>query len=416
MNSNPATPILNQIDPEGVMREGSLGINKTSNRTAVLGPAVCSASFALLNRAHDDSVPESHPISQQAPSYRVTLSRDRLDEAKRRVTLSAAARILGLPQLRSHGGQRSPLREDRHASFSVQDDRLFKDFATGAAGDVVDFVELATGCNRGTAIRRVIEWAGFSNGLPLPRLRLALPPRPARQEPRTDRLSGLHLREPTTGELAQIKGLRGWSFFAGLEIASRRGLLRVANVPHGSEVVPAWILTDSARRTAWARRLDGQKWQFAHGPAKANALRSQCDHPPGLADVLSADRRAVLVCEGEPDTLAALSLAWVAGKSDALGFICLSGASRRLSPDVCASLLGRRVRIVRQSDPPGPKGYRPSHTAAAGWLSSLTVAGVSADCLSLDGLNVKDLADLLQNRESEQLKPIAAAVLRGLLP
>lgn len=343
-------------------------------------------------------------------------NRDRLDEAKRRVPLSVAARNLGLADLiRPNGVQRSPLREDRNASFSVTGDTLWHDLATGTGGDVVSLVEVATGCDRGSAIRRVIEWAGLADGAPLPPVRLA-PPAPAqRKEPR-DLLRGLDLREPTVGELATIKWVRGWSVFAGLEIASRRGLLRVADVPHRSERIPAWILTDDARKSASARRLDGEPWQFSHGESKANSLRSDPDHPPGLADVLSADRRAVVISEGEPDALGALTLAWASGAPDRFGVICLPGAARPLPPSVCASLVGRRVRVLRQFDPPRADGTRASHAAAAAWIRSLTEAGVAADCLRLDDLNVKDIADLLRDIEADELEPIAAAVLRGLLP
>jgi hypothetical protein len=379
------------------------------------------ASVDALNRADAQRAPHyAHAAAPSAPSQartaRAPLNRDRLDEAKRRVPLSVAARNLGLSELlRPNGVQRSPLREDRNASFSVTGDTLWHDFATGDGGDVVDFIALATSCDRGSAIRRVIEWAGLADGSPLPPVRLVAPQPAPRREPR-DRLRGLDLREPTVGELAEIRNQRGWSVFAGLEIASRRGLLRIANVPHGSALVLSWILTDSARKTAWARRLDGKPWQFAHAESKANALRSDPDHPPGLADVISADRRAVVVAEGEPDCMAALTLAWASGAADRIGVICLTGAARPLSASVCAALVGRRVRILRQFDPPGPDGKRPSHRAAAEWTRSLTEAGVAADCLSLDALPVKDLADLIRDVERDELQLIAAAVLRGLLP
>jgi hypothetical protein len=389
--------------------------------TAPTAQTESPASVSALNRANFETGPYSEDVAtppppSQARTARAPLNRDRLDEAKRRVPLSVAARNLGLADLlRPNGVQRSPLREDRAPSFSVTDDVLWYDFGTNGGGDVVDFIALATGCDRGSAIRRVIEWAGLADGAPLPPVRLVAPQPVPRRQPR-DRLRGLDLREPTVGELAEIRNQRGWSVFAGLEIASRRGLLRIANVPHGSALVLSWILTDSARKTAWARRLDGKPWQFTHGESKANSLRSDPDHPPGLNDVISADRRAVVIAEGEPDALAALTLAWGAGAADRIGVVCVNGAARPLSPSVCASLVGRRVRILRQFDPPGPDGKRTSHAAAAAWTRSLTEAGVAADCLSLDGLPVKDLADLIRDVEPDELETIAAAVLRGLLP
>lgn len=377
--------------------------------------SVDALNRADAQRANDAGKDATRSAPSQVRSGLASRNRDRLDEAKRRIPLSDAARRLGLPDLRPYGVQRSPLRDDRHASFSATKDQLFHDFATGDGGDVVDFIALATGCDRGAAIRRLLEWAGLADGAPLPPLRLA-PPAPAQPKEPRDLLRGLDLREPTVGELATIKRVRGWSVCAGLEIASRRGLLRVADVPHRSERIPAWILTDDARKSASARRLDGKPWQFSHGESKANSLRSNPDHPPGLADVLGADRRAVVITEGEPDTLAALTLAWASGVPDRFGVICLSGAARPLPPSVCASLFGRRVRVLRQFDPPRADGIRASHAAAAAWIRSLTEARVAADCLRLDELNVKDVADLLRDVETDELETIAAAVLRGLLP
>jgi hypothetical protein len=378
------------------------------------------ASVSALNRANAQRAPYAWQHStlttpSQVRSGSGPLNRDRLDEAKRRTSLSDAARRLGLSDLRPHGVQRSPLREDRRASFSVTDNRLFHDFATGDGGDVVDFVALATGSDRGFAIRLLLGWAGLAHDSTPPPLRLATPSTAPRRETR-DLLRGLELREPSVSEMGTISLTRGWSVFAGLEIASRRGLLRVADVPHRSERIPAWILTDDARKSAWGRRLDGQPWQFGHGESKANSLRSDPNHPPGLADVLSADRRAVVISEGEPDTLAALTLAWASGVPDRFGVICLTGAARPLPGSVCASLVGRRIRVLRQFDPPRADGTRASHSAAAEWIRSLTEVGIAADCLRLDGLNVKDVADLLRDVGTDELETIAAAVLRGLLP
>jgi hypothetical protein len=349
----------------------------------------------------------------RALPHRPPLNRSALDEAKRRVPISAAWRALGLP-----GEPRrvccSPFREERHPSFSIDADRLWHDFADGTGGDVVSFVKRATACDDREAIRRVLDLAG-GNASPVtlaPRQSTATPARPPRDE-----LTGLNLQPLTVGELERLADLRAWPLFAGLEIASRRGLLRCADVRHRGETHRAWIVTDDDRRAGMARRLDGEEWPFNGYTGKTNALRSDDDHPPGLADVVTHNRPGVLILEGEPDTLAGVLLAWLADVSERVGFICLPGARRPIPPTVCEKLRGRRCRIVRQSDPPGKDGKRTSHAAALAWLESLTAAGVSADVLPLDGLTTaagqpaKDLADLCRRpADHETLAPLAAHV------
>jgi hypothetical protein len=181
-------------------------------------------------------------------------------------------------------------------------------------------------------------------------------------------------------------------------------------------------LTDNARRSAQARRLDGKEWQFRHGTGKSKTLRPDPDAPPGLADVATHNRPAVLICEGESDTLAALTFAWIADLDDKVGVICLTGTSKGIPPAVCAALAGRRVRILRQADKLRPDGSRPSHKAALVWAESLHAAGIACDVANLDGLTradgtpAKDVADLLTRpADLETLEPIAAALLAGLV-
>jgi hypothetical protein len=352
-------------------------------------------------------------------SLRPPLPRDRLDEAKRRVPISAAWRALGLPGEPSRTCC-SPFREERHPSFSITaDGTLWHDFTTGEGGDVVSFVKRATACSDAEAIRRVLDLAG-GNASPV-----ALAPRqgPARRAAAPyDGLAGLDLQPLTLAEVHTLQALRAFAFTAGLEIANRRGLLRVATVPEwGGAMHRAWVLTDDARRSAQARRLDGKKWQFKYGTGKSKTLRPDPENPAGLADVLEHNRPAVLICEGEGDTLAALTFAWLADVADKVGVVCLTGTSKGIPPAVCAALVGRRVRILRQADKPRPDGSRPSHEAALAWLESLTAAGIACDVANLDGLSradgtpAKDVADLLRRpAHLETLEPIAADLLAGL--
>ena len=341
---------------------------------------------------------------------RPPLDRSNLDEAKRRLTISAAWHALGLP-----GEPRrlccSPFRQETRPSFSITGDALWHDLGTGEGGDVVGFVRRATGCSDREAIETVLDLAGLGTGKHA--APLTLTPRQVSAKPeaiKRDELTGLDLQPPTVGELARIAELRAWPLFAGLEIASRRGLLRCSDVRHHGEKVRAWILTDDDRRAGMARRMDGEPWEFNGHTSKTNALRSDDEHPPGLADVVAHDRPGVLLCEGEPDALAAHLVAWLADVIERVGVVCLPGAARQLPPSVLEKLKGRRVRIVRQNDAPARK-------ACLVWLSSLAGAGIAADLLPLDDLHdeqgrpAKDLADLIRRpADHETLDALALHV------
>lgn len=340
-------------------------------------------------------------------------SRERLDAAKARVSISEVWLVLGLP-----GEPRrvccSPFREDRHPSFSISaDGRLWHDFGTGEGGDVVSFVQAATGSTAREAIARVLEVAG---GTVSP---VALAPRQGPAKPASvpfDGLAGLTLEPPTLGEVIAIANLRDWPTFAGLEVARLRGLLRMADVPRWGETHRAWLLTDDARRSAQARRLDGKEWPGVDCTFKSNSLRSDDDAPPGLADIIAFDRRAALICEGEPDALSALLLAWAGDIAGKVGVVCLTGASKPLPPSVLEKLHGRRCRVFRQADPAG-------HKAALAWAESIHAAGITVDLVNLDGRTradgqpAKDLADLCRRpADLENLERLAADVFGNLLP
>ncbi|MCX6939982.1 MAG: CHC2 zinc finger domain-containing protein [Verrucomicrobia bacterium] len=338
-------------------------------------------------------------------------NRDQLDAAKARVSIPDAWRALVLPgePLRTCC---SPFREDRHPSFSISScGRLWKDFAADEGGDVVSFVKRATACTDAEAIRRVLELAG---GITSP---VALAPRhgPTKPVPAPyDGLAGLDLQPPTLHEVIALAELRDWPTFAGLELAASRGLLRFSDVKHRGETHRTWIFTDSDRKSAQARRLDGEPWAGETHTFKSKTLRTDPDAPPGLADVVANNRPAVLICEGEADTLAALLLAWAGGIVGKVGVICLTGASKPLPPAVLEKLRGRRCRVIRQTDPAG-------HKAALAWAESIHAAGITVDLANLDGRTradgktAKDVADLCQRPNSiENLEQLAADVFGNL--
>ena len=159
---------------------------------------------------------------------------------------------------------RCPWREDHNASFSVNvDGTLWNDFATGEAGDAVDFFQRASGLSQKKACRKFMELAG---GRGQPAQHAARPP--ARTADTKARPAFPEFRQGTAADFRQLANLRQIGR-EGLEWASERGLLWFATLKD----CPAWIVTDSARLNAQARRMDGHAGDFPPG------RRRQLDHP-----------------------------------------------------------------------------------------------------------------------------------------
>lgn len=141
---------------------------------------------------------------------------------------------------------RSPFRPDRTASFSVFDEgRRWYDFAEGTGGDVVDFVRRALACSFQEAIKYLGGCGSDCQQLSKPDC-IHKPSRPTQHWP--------SLRKPTQIDLQRIAKIRGISV-KGLELAVSHGLLWTASY-YG---FPSWVVTDSERRTASFRRLDGKR-------------------------------------------------------------------------------------------------------------------------------------------------------------
>jgi hypothetical protein len=179
-------------------------------------------------------------------SYSCPSGRSTLADAKTRLNIHGLWRHFGFdgePKASCH----SPFRADTKPSFSVNaDGTLWNDFATGEAGDAVDFFQRASGLPQKDACRKYIELAGG---------RITTAPRAAR--PRRSEAKPKPVfpdfRTGTAAEIQHLASLRNIGC-EGLEFASERGLLWFATLKN----YPAWIVTDAARVNAQARRMDGQ--------------------------------------------------------------------------------------------------------------------------------------------------------------
>jgi CHC2 zinc finger len=311
-------------------------------------------------------------------------------------TLSDAKARLNIHALWTHfnypGGPktncRSPFRDDAKPSFSVNaDGTLWNDFSTGEAGDAVDFFQRATGLSQKDSCRKFIELAG-GHIAPLPRMT-------------SSRLQAVEVKSRpifpdfSTGTAADFKQLASLRNIGreGLEFASERGLLWFATLKD----CPSWIVTDSVRVNAQARRMDGQQWE--HIGAKAWTLPgSWASWPIGITE--SKNSPAIALCEGGPDLLSAHYLAlWEqAPHCTKLGAQCspvaMLGASQRIHPDALPMFAGKRVRIFGHDDEAG-------RGAVERWAVQLASVGANVDAFSFAGLRqadgkpVKDLNDSL---------------------
>jgi hypothetical protein len=320
-----------------------------------------------------------------------------IEDAKQRLSIPSLWARLELPGS-PKTACRSPFREDKHGSFSVsKDGRLFNDFATGEAGDAVDFLRLATGLSPEAAFTKFLEMAGGGVAI------AALPKRehtPKETQPRQKPVFPTFERG-TEAELHALADLRVVSFGA-CWLARAVGLLHFATW----KGEPAWIVTDRERLNAQARRMDGQPWE-AIG-AKAQTLPgSWASWPLGIRT--GANYPAFLLVEGGPDLLAALHHIHERD-AETLAFpIAMLGASQRIHEDALPILAGKRVRIFPHTDAAGTK-------AAERWAAQLATVGADVDCFSFAGLRKADGSPVGDLNDATQIHPEDAHELEGLFP
>ena len=174
---------------------------------------------------------------------------------------------------------------------------------------------------------------------------------------------------------------------------------------------PAWLVTDSSRRNAQARRLDGGLWHGI-GDKKAKSLPGvEASWPIGAAEI--GERPLVLLCEGQPDFCAALLVAWWEGVAVGdVAPVCMAGTGHSIPADALPLFAGKHIRIAIHDDAAGRE-------AAQRWADQLYLAGAKsvdgfdfAGMTRHDGRPVGDLADFATLFDEEA--PLAVRVLGGL--
>jgi len=185
------------------------------------------------------------------------------------------------------------------------------------------------------------------------------------------------LEKPTASELSMLSSQRSIAIEA-LQIAVERGFLWTYT--GRDENARAWILTDSARKNAVGRRLDGNVWKST-GRKSKTLSGAWGNWPIGIME--AGDYPAIGLAEGTPDFLSVIAHARACGVEHLVAPVCLSGAAMWIPESVLPRFKGKRVRIFIHNDPAGK-------IAANRWNAQLCEAGAIVDGYSFDGLIQSD--------------------------
>lgn len=207
-------------------------------------------------------------------------------------------------------------------------------------------------------------------------------------DPEAKRAAWPKFGTPNLPDLRHIGELRNIGT-TGLVLAVERQLLYVADYK-GS---PCWIITDSSRRLAQARRMDGQPFTLPDGTStKALTLPgSIASLPLGLPQ--AGPFANLMLVEGGPDLLAAFHFIACESRQHDCTAICMLGASQRIAESALPVFADKWVRIFRHTDQSGC-------IAAAHWTRALLPVVRKIDGFDfssfhqIGGTPVKDLNDL----------------------
>jgi hypothetical protein len=295
-----------------------------------------------------------------------------------------------------------PFHEERRPSCSISaEKRLFHCFGCGAHGSIIDYHALKRGISVRDAIRELSQRLG---GIEQP---ISRDPVRVPGNKRGEQLTPLNLdflERGTNDDICQLACLRSLGV-EGLTLAQNDGVLRFANLRRHR----AWVITDTARVVAQARRLDGGRWEHLDEAPKAWTLRGgRVSWPVNALTV--PDRPKVILIEGGADLLSAYHLLWCEDRHD-ITPVAMLGSGTSIHPVALPLFEARRVRIYPHTDQSGIR-------AAKRWNDALVPLRCIVDCydysnlIRSDGASVSDLNDFLlinhdewQESQHEEILP-----------
>lgn len=315
-----------------------------------------------------------------------------------------------------------PFHREKTPSFTIHAGKLDRGHCYGCGwhGDVIDYWRERRGGGYLDAVRALASLASIPvhlrewkkiEGSQVPQV-TAVSDGP-REKPALPRLRAL-----AGEEIEALAVLRGLSV-AGVAAAAAVKRVGFCEWPQwqgrgggwrmGEDAAPSWVVTDSSRKVAQFRRLDGECYQIKRKEGPDDHVKCWTKGSPswplGASEI--GDRAAVVMVEGGADMLAAFHFLEGWGRLGEVAVVAMLGASNRISAEALPLFRRKRVRIFMDADeakvfpdePDRPPVF-PGLEAAARWSEQLTEAGAAVETFSLEGLTrrdgarVKDLNDL----------------------
>lgn len=217
---------------------------------------------------------------------------------------------------------------------------VWLDFASGEKGDLIGLWQATTGLSLKDSCAAAMQFLGIE---PEPELR----PEPTKAWTQLQREMG----QGTEGDIAILQALRRLPSDAGLQAAIESGHLffgpvfdkpaNAAGIYHHS-----WIITDSERIGAQARRMDGQP--YGDGQKSKTIHGTTGRWPIGIADLPTGHQIALV--EGGPDFLAAYTACAMLGLLDGIQPISMLGSQQHIHPEALPKFANKTVWIFPHKD------------------------------------------------------------------
>jgi len=234
--------------------------------------------------------------------------------------------------------------DDQGKSLHVQltGDRagVWLDFATGDKGDLIGLWKSVTGLSLKDSCQAAQQFLGIA---PEPELR----PEPTKAWTQLQREMG----RGTEDDVITLQALRRLPSPDGLFSAIESGHLffgpvfdKPANAP--GTYLHSWIITDSARFGAQARRMDGQP--YGDGQKSKTIHGTTGRWPVGIAD--TPDGFDIALVEGGPDFLAAYTALAMLGLLEGIQPVSMLGSQQSIHPEALPKFANRKVWVFPHRD------------------------------------------------------------------